>query len=90
MEQNDAELWEDLIQFTLSRPPFIPILLEKAGTSIDPIAFLQRIPNGPVIPGLRDACLKIIHDFHLQVILPQPHFSFCNYIAPVLMWERCR
>lgn len=99
-EQNDDDLWEDLLRYSetkpgklcalqplshanfiaeltlryLSRSPSFPLvsafirgLLENVGAEIDPIRLIRRIKDGLEIPGLKDALIKILHDFNLQV-----------------------
>lgn len=51
------------------RLAFIRGLLENVGAEIDPIRLIRRIKNGLEIPGLKDALIKILHDFHLQISL---------------------
>lgn len=68
-EENDEELWEDLINESLDKPEFIKELLVNIGTHVDPIKLIKRIRNGMEIPSLRDALVKILHDFNLQVSL---------------------
>lgn len=68
-EQDDAELWEDLIEHSLDKPPFITTLLHKIGAHVNPILLIMRIPNGLDIPRLRDSLVKIIRDYNLQISL---------------------
>eukprot|EP00041_Stephanoeca_diplocostata_P024167 m.605583 g.605583 ORF g.605583 m.605583 type:complete len:910 (+) comp22465_c0_seq3:156-2885(+) len=65
-EVNDDELWDDLIQRSLSRPDFILGLLHNTGTHINPMRLISMIPTGMRIPGLRGALVKILQDFNLQ------------------------
>jgi hypothetical protein len=46
---------------------FIRGLLENVGPQIDPIRLIRRIRNGLEIPGLKEALIKILWDFNLQV-----------------------
>ncbi len=48
---------------------FIRGLLENVGVEISPIRLIRRIKNGLEIPGLKEALIKILHDFHLQISL---------------------
>ncbi|XP_078376476.1 vacuolar protein sorting-associated protein 41 homolog isoform X2 [Oculina patagonica] len=68
-EQDDEELWDDLINYSLDKPEFITGLLQNIGTHVDPIKLIQRIPEGMKIPGLRDSLVKILQDFNLQISL---------------------
>lgn len=68
-EQNDDELWEDLLRYSETRPDFIKGLLENVGAEIDPIRLIRRIRDGLEIPGLKDALIKTLSDFNLQISL---------------------
>lgn len=68
-QQNDNDLWEDLLMYSESRPDFIRGLLENVGPEIEPIRLIRRIRNGLEIPGLKEALIKILQDFHLQISL---------------------
>ena len=84
-EQNDDDLWEDLLRYSETRPSkhiahilgvvpliclaFIRGLLENVGAGIDPIRLIRRIKNGLEIPGLKPALIKILQDFNLQLSL---------------------
>lgn len=68
-EQNDDDLWEDLLRYSMDKPEFIRGLLQNVGTEIDPIRLIRRIPNGLEIPDLRPALMKILQDFNLQMSL---------------------
>lgn len=60
--------------FLLSTAAFIRVLLQNVGADIDPILLIRRIKNGLEIPGLKDALIKILQDFKLQVT---SFFSIC-------------
>lgn len=83
-EQNDHDLWEDLLKYSETRPRafllgilllsrferttgFIRGLLENVGAEIDPVRLIRRIKDGLEIPGLKQALIKILQDFNLQV-----------------------
>uniref|UniRef100_A0A3B3TDL1 Vacuolar protein sorting-associated protein 41 homolog n=1 Tax=Paramormyrops kingsleyae TaxID=1676925 RepID=A0A3B3TDL1_9TELE len=68
-EQDDAELWEDLISYSIDKPPFITGLLNNIGTHVDPILLIYRIKEGMEIPNLRDSLVKILQDYNLQILL---------------------
>ncbi|KAG0246211.1 hypothetical protein B0O80DRAFT_409983 [Mortierella sp. GBAus27b] len=68
-EQDDDDLWEDLLKYSMDKPHFIRGLLLNVGTEIDPIRLIKRIPDGLEIPDLRQALLKILQDFNLQMSL---------------------
>ncbi|KAI8987337.1 hypothetical protein BDF20DRAFT_814816 [Mycotypha africana] len=68
-EQKDNELWEDLLTYSMDKPKFICGLLENVGTEIDPLRLIQRIPDDLEIPGLKEALIKILQDYNLQMSL---------------------
>ncbi|KAF8644880.1 hypothetical protein AX16_008217, partial [Volvariella volvacea WC 439] len=68
-QQNDDDLWEDLLMYSETRPAFIRGLLENVGPEIEPIRLIRRIKNGLEIPGLKEALIKILQDFNLQISL---------------------
>ncbi|KKY15515.1 putative vacuolar assembly [Phaeomoniella chlamydospora] len=65
-EQDDPDLWEDLLEYSMSKPKFIEGLLSEVGTAIDPIILIKRIPSGLEIEGLRDGLQKMIREYDLQ------------------------
>ena len=70
-EQDDQELWEDLIRCSLDKPPFIIVLLNNVGTHSDPRQLVERIEPGLEIPGLRQSLIQILRDYNLQVSLQE-------------------
>ncbi|KAG4305528.1 hypothetical protein PORY_001084 [Pneumocystis oryctolagi] len=67
--QTDEDLWEDLIIYSLDKPIFICRLLENAGSIINPIKLIKRIPKGLEIPYFRESLLKILKEYELQMTL---------------------
>ena len=65
-EQNDDDLWEDLLEYSMSRPKFISGLLAEVGTAINPISLVRRIPSGLEIEGLKVGLKKMIREYDLQ------------------------
>ena len=70
-EQDDRELWEDLLNYSMDKPRFIRGLLEEVGTSIDPITLVRRIPEGLEIPGLREGLTHIMKEHEIQYSISQ-------------------
>ncbi|KAI9206725.1 uncharacterized protein BJ171DRAFT_496668 [Polychytrium aggregatum] len=68
-EQNDQDLWEDLMKFCLNKPKFIVTLMENIGGYINPVRLIQKIPNGLNIPNLKSALIRIMADYGVQVSL---------------------
>ncbi|XP_014208747.1 vacuolar protein sorting-associated protein 41 homolog [Copidosoma floridanum] len=66
-EQDDEELWNDLINYSLEKPEAITFLLQRVGTYVDPQLIVQRIEPYLKIPGLKKALVKMMCDYNLQV-----------------------
>ncbi|PQE20625.1 hypothetical protein CJF30_00001969 [Rutstroemia sp. NJR-2017a BBW] len=69
--QNDADLWEDLLNYSMDKPRFIRGLLEEVGTAIDPIRLVRRIPEGLEIEGLREGLSKMVKEYEIQESISQ-------------------
>ncbi|KAF2641393.1 hypothetical protein P280DRAFT_469016 [Massarina eburnea CBS 473.64] len=65
-EQDDPDLWNDLLEYSMDKPHFIRGLLEEVGTAIDPIQLVRRIPEGLEIEGLRDGIGKMVREYEIQ------------------------
>lgn len=63
--QNDKELWNDLLDYSMDKPTFVLGLLENVGTAIDPITLIRRIPEGLEVVGLKEGLVKILHEYEL-------------------------
>ncbi|XP_015603848.1 vacuolar protein sorting-associated protein 41 homolog isoform X2 [Cephus cinctus] len=66
-EHDDEELWNDLVNYSLDKPEAITFLLQRIGTYVDPRVMVQRIEPSLEIPGLKNALVKMICDYNLQV-----------------------
>ncbi|KAL8289491.1 hypothetical protein RB597_001206 [Gaeumannomyces tritici] len=64
--QDDPDLWEDLLNYSMDKPRFIRGLLEEVGTAIDPITLVRRIPQGLEVPGLREGLTHIMKEHEIQ------------------------
>ena len=65
-EQDDKDLWDDFLEYSMSRPRFIAGLLAEVGMAIDPITLIKRIPAGLEIEGLKDGLKKMLREYDLQ------------------------
>lgn len=74
-DQNDAELWHDLIGLSLDRPDFLAVLLRRIGTYVDPRILIRRIGKHTEVPGLKSALVKMMTDYNLQVGRQFVHFT---------------
>lgn len=67
-EHNDLELWEYLVNESVDKPEIITKLLDGiAGFMINPEMLIDRIQIGQKIPGLKNALVKMLNGFNLQV-----------------------
>ncbi|KAI9847305.1 MAG: Vacuolar protein sorting-associated protein 41 [Sclerophora amabilis] len=78
--QDDPDLWNDLLVYSMNKPRFILGLLQEVGTAIDPIELVRRIPKGLEIEGLRDGLSRLIREHEIQ-------FSISEGVARVLRGE---
>ncbi|KAE8358247.1 hypothetical protein BDV27DRAFT_71736 [Aspergillus caelatus] len=69
--QGEPDLWEDLLDYSMDKPRFIHGLLVEAGTAIDPIKLVRRIPSGLEIEGLREGLSHLIREHDLQASISQ-------------------
>lgn len=69
--QDDPDLWEDLLNYSMDKPRFIQGLLVEAGTAIDPIKLVKRIPSGLEIEGLREGLTRMLREHDLQASISQ-------------------
>lgn len=79
-EQDDPDLWEDLLEYSMDKPSFIRGLLEQVGTAIDPITLVRRIPEGLEIHGLREGIRHMMKEHEIQ-------YSISEGVARVLRSE---
>ncbi|KAK4238788.1 hypothetical protein C8A03DRAFT_33185 [Achaetomium macrosporum] len=79
-EQDDPDLWEDLLTYSMDKPRFIRALLEEVGTAINPITLVRRIPEGLEVEGLREGLKHIMKEHEIQ-------YSICEGVARVLRSE---
>lgn len=67
--QHDDELWEELIKQCLNKPEMVGVLLEHTVGNLDPLYIVNMVPNGLIIPRLRDRLVKIITDYRTETSL---------------------
>ncbi|KAM0375025.1 hypothetical protein ACHAO7_002982 [Fusarium culmorum] len=79
-EQDDPDLWEDLLKYSMDKPSFIRGLLEQVGTAINPITVVKRIPEGLEIEGLREGLTHMMKEHEIQ-------YSISSGVARVLRSE---
>ncbi|KAM5359309.1 hypothetical protein ACJZ2D_014570 [Fusarium nematophilum] len=79
-EQDDPDLWNDLLDYSMDKPSFIRGLLEQVGTAINPITLVRRIPEGLEIEGLREGLTYMMKEHEIQ-------YSISSGVARVLRSE---
>ncbi|KAL3426443.1 putative vacuolar assembly protein [Phlyctema vagabunda] len=79
-QQDDTDLWNDLLDYSMNKPRFIRGLLEEVGTAINPITLVRRIPEGLEIEGLREGLSRMIKEYEIQ-------HSISSGVARVLRGE---
>lgn len=79
-EQDDPDLWNDLLEFSMDKPHFIRGLLAEVGTAINPVQLVRRIPEGLEIEGLRDGIRRMVREYEIQ-------YSISEGVAKVLRGE---
>eukprot|EP01027_Heterolobosea_sp_BB2_P017634 GEZU01024978.1.p2 GENE.GEZU01024978.1~~GEZU01024978.1.p2 ORF type:complete len:219 (-),score=75.14 GEZU01024978.1:164-820(-) len=75
-DQNDEELWEDLINYSLSNASFVSDLLDHIGEHIDPLKLIKQIPPNMQIHKterskfeLKEKLVRVISEYALQANL---------------------
>lgn len=79
-EQDDPDLWNNLLDYSMDKPNFIRAMLEQVGTAINPITLVRRIPEGLEIQGLREGLAHMMKEHELQ-------HSISSGVAKVLRSE---
>ncbi|KAL5032706.1 hypothetical protein BDV3_001256 [Batrachochytrium dendrobatidis] len=82
-DQNDEELWEEFLKYSMDKPAFIVGLLENLSAHIDPLRVIRLIPKGLRIPGLKNALIKIMTDCSVQKSLREG----CEEVLVGDTWE---
>lgn len=70
-DQGDKSLWDELVEYSMSKPRFILGLLQEVGTAVDPIRLVRRIPEGVEIKGLKEGVMKLLKEYELQASISE-------------------
>lgn len=73
--QKDKELWADLINYSMEKPLFIRMLLEKGIGSVDAVNIIKRIPEMMEIPELKKVLIDIFHQKESSLSISQGVFD---------------
>lgn len=68
-QQNDKELWDEVLKYSVTRPSFMKSLLDRASGIISPASILRRMPDGMEIPGLKEVIGRIFAEHELTLSL---------------------
>lgn len=82
-QQNDQELWDEVLDYSISRPSFLRSLLDRASDSISPSLIIARIPMHMEIPGLKVAISRIFSEHELVLSLNKGILEIVNREAQV-------
>ncbi|KAL1957963.1 hypothetical protein VTO42DRAFT_5355 [Malbranchea cinnamomea] len=69
--QDDPDLWDELLSYSMDKPEYIRCLLTEGGTAVDPIKLVRRIPSGLEIVGLREGLTRLIREHDIQASISQ-------------------
>jgi len=83
--QGDDQLWDDLIDCSMTHPKYVSELLEHIGGEVNPARIIEKIPDGMQIANLRDRLVKIIADYNLQVPSTRPTHSLARSLTHLLV-----
>jgi vacuolar protein sorting-associated protein 41 len=87
-EQNDKDLWNDLLDYSMDKPLFIKELLIQSSTgAIDPLIIIKRMPSGMQISQLKDIMIKLFIDKEVSLSLIHATFSIIENEARALSNE---
>lgn len=77
-QQNDQELWDEVLDYSVTRPSFMRSLLDRASGSIPPASIIARIPQHMEIPGLKAAIARIFYEHELVLSLNREILEIVN------------
>lgn len=75
-ENDDHELWNELINKSLDKSEIMTKLLDGIVGFINPVILINKIETGKKIPGLKNSIIKMLSDYSLQVSIQDG----CNQI----------
>ncbi|KAF8423903.1 hypothetical protein EV426DRAFT_711139 [Tirmania nivea] len=86
-QQDEKELWDDLISYSMDKPDFVRGLLENVGVSsggsrggMEVVKLVRGIPEGLKVVGLKGAIQKVLREYAVQ-------WSVAEGVARVLRAE---
>lgn len=68
-EHADPDLWQRLIELAMKKPEHVSKILTVAGTFVDPLLVIEKIPPNMEVPNLQAGLHKVLRDSELQVSL---------------------
>lgn len=86
-QQDEKDLWDDLISYSMDKPDFVRGLLENVGVStggsrggMEVVKLVRGIPEGLEVEGLKGAIQKVLREYAVQ-------WSVAEGVAKVLRSE---
>jgi len=86
-QQDEKDLWDDLISYSMDKPDFVRGLLENVGVSsggsrggVEVVKLVRGIPEGLKVEGLKGAIQKVLREYAVQ-------WSVAEGVARVLRGE---
>ncbi|KAI5790592.1 hypothetical protein DFH27DRAFT_570591 [Peziza echinospora] len=85
-QQDEKELWDDLISYSMDKPDFVRGLLENVGVSsggrggVEVVKLVRGIPEGMKVDGLKGALQSVLREYAVQ-------WSVAEGVARVLRGE---
>ncbi|KAF8446545.1 hypothetical protein BGX38DRAFT_1041722, partial [Terfezia claveryi] len=86
-QQDEKDLWDDLISYSMDKPDFVRGLLENVGVSsggsrggMEVVKLVRGIPEGLKVEGLKGAIQKVLREYAVQ-------WSVAEGVARVLRAE---
>lgn len=76
--QKDRDLWNDLIEYSIDKPNFLRILLDKGRDAIDPITILKEIPDHIQVPGFKSILLDVFMEKDISLSISKDVLEIMN------------
>jgi len=66
-DQNDPDLWEEFMNYSVDKPEFIEGLVMNVGCDVDLSGLIERIPDNLQVPNLKKGLVKMFGEYHNMV-----------------------
>lgn len=89
-EHDDLDLWNKMINESVDSPEVLTKLLDGIAGFINPVLLIDKIKVGQEIPGLKNALVKMLSGFSLQVSFLKLKISRPNQFIAISIVFRCQ